>query len=384
MAVRLDSRAGSRLGAGMASRRGVTGHQGMVLWVATFDGSFPTVRKFNADGSVAWTYTETVYGVTPRAVAVDDSGNVYIAGPADGSDYAIMSVSSAGAFRWANTLFAGAGGMPVDGVSLAVGGGYVYVGHAPALVNATTTIHSGSGAGPEDQLCVVTRFTASTGVFANHLITNTPTILGAERIALSYDAATLVIASTASSTQKYLISYNIAGGTVDWTAVAPADGTNVLIPRGLDLDSTTGDIYVTASSSGGNGDTLSHRVSKYDSSGSEVDYLLDATLQGEYVGGIAVTADRRVIWAASDATRKLILRVYDTDLTLLYSQPFYPADNSAIDDTNDLQVDARGRVAIENAGTQAMIFSAGIRYKRAYNSSEVMAFSTGPRFEQEP
>ncbi len=389
MSVRMDSRAGSRLGSGMASRRLFTGHQGMTLWTCGWDGSYPIFRKWNAAGEIEWEYTETVYGIRPLAIAVDDDGHVYMTGTADGSSYAVMSVSSAGAFRWANTLFAGHAGRTADGSCIAYSNGHVYVGHDQEAINATVTIHNGDGAGPEDQPCVVTRFTASTGVFDRHIITaGSAGGRDAEFIAVDRTADTLAIASGATAAQVYLISHDLPTMTTNWTANAPADGANVLAPRGLDINGDTGDIYVTAASSGGNADTLSHRVSRYDSSGTELDYLLDSGLyigSGERIGGIAVDQQGRVIWAASTATHPLTLRIYDSELNLIGAEPHHTADNAADVITGGLCVDHLGRVGIGNRSGMAFVYSQAKTYKRAYNGEgdglTPVAVSAGPRLE---
>ena len=220
----------------------------------------------NTDGTVSAVSLETLGWIETlggtgddrgRGIAVDSSGNVYVAGQSDSTsngfyDILITKYNTSGAIQWQRTL----GGTADDiGYEIAVdSSGNVYVAGQS----------NGTGAGGMDVL--IAKYNASGTIQWQRTLGGTDTEFG-RSIAVDSSGNVYVLGSTRSTgagTYDFLIAKYNTSGAIQWQRTL--GGTDRDEGQGIAVDSS-GNVYVTGRCQSAGAGSIDFLIAKYNASG---------------------------------------------------------------------------------------------------------------------
>ena len=337
-------------------------------WSAGTENTDYVVIKYNSNGDQQWSerYNGSGNGYdAPYGIALDSSGNVYVTGTSTGDgtgfDYTTIKFDNAGQQQWVKS-YNGTGNSYDAALALAVDAS------GNAYVTGTSTAQNGIGD------CVTIKYDTD----------------GNQQWAKTYDGAAngndygnsvtvdtsgnvYVTGSSAGATtgQDYLtIKYDSSGQQL-WAPIYSSPNNNWDEGRSIGLDGS-GNVYVTgvlAFSEGGSSDDWG--TIKYDSSGAEQwvrQYNGPASIADE-AWSIAVDSNGNsyVVGYSNKPTSgsDLTSIKYDTDGNQQWVQA-YDSPEHGTDTGFDITIDSQGNVYVTGAsGLDAAIDYATIKYSQA-------------------
>jgi hypothetical protein len=224
--------------------------------------------KYDASGTLLWAARYDGPGNdhdSPRALALDASGNVYVTGPSVGTggnfDYATLKYDTNGNLLW-GARYSGPGGD--DAYDIAVdGSGNVFVTGSssnatpPAPTNAVTVAYDSTGA------LLWTAAYASPG--GGSAYTTDLVLDGAGNVYVTGASQT---GGLGTFSDYVTVKYNSVG-TQQWAALynGVLNGSDAASAIGLD---SSGNVYVTGTTSGYGGSSPSYLTVKYNSAGTQL------------------------------------------------------------------------------------------------------------------
>ena len=244
------------------------------------------IAKYNSSGTIQWQRTlggtsEYDYG---RGIAIDNSGDVYIVGRAfsddagDFFDILIAKYNSSGTIQWQRTL-----GLPPGGVSTAfdTGAGIAVDNSDNVYIVGRTDL---GGAGNRDIL--IAKYNSSGTIQWQRNLGGTSNDVGYE-IAVDNSGNVYIVGQTSSDgaggADTLIAKYN-SSGTIQWQRTL--GGTSEYdYGRGIAIDNS-GDVYIVGRAfSDDAGDFFDILIAKYNSSGTiqwqrTLDGVSDETGQG--------------------------------------------------------------------------------------------------------
>jgi uncharacterized delta-60 repeat protein len=230
------------------------------------------VAKYNSSGTIQWQRTlggSSSNNDSFQDVAVDSSGNVYVAGTvalSNRNQYLIAKYNSSGTLQWQNRYGAANSGVSLEGSSVAVdGSGNVYAaGYANNnSFNSTVVKLNSSGT------LQWAREQTDAGFNDGRVITD------------SSDNVIVAVRAAASPGGLNLFKYN-SSGTLQWKKLLVSSGTNA--PHDIAVDDSD-NIYTMGwqSVSGRGTDNI---ITKWNSSGTLQWQRTIGNTTGEFQGGI--------------------------------------------------------------------------------------------------